>query len=236
MFRLEALFYRYPGASAGLNGLTAGIPDGVTLLVGPNAGGKTTLLRLLAGLIVPTAGCVRDAAGHPLAAAELRRAARMVMQEPEPQLLGADMGEDVMLGQPASGVSVGEFRERAEGLAMRLGLAGCWNRSVEALSHGQKRKLCLLHALLANPRALLLDEPFAGLDYPATREMRAFIRENRRAGLVQVISTHELEPAFDIADWLVVVDGGAAVREGTPEALRAELPSLSVRPPGADWD
>lgn len=237
MFRLEALEYSYPGGGRALRGFSADIPAGVTVLAGPNAGGKTTVLKLLAGLLPPRGGAVRDReSGEPLSTADLRRLGRMVLQDPEAQLLGAAVGEDLMLGLASSSLPPEAFRERAGRLAEKFGLADRWDESVDSLSHGGKRKLCLAHALLAGPRVLLLDEPFSGLDYPSIRELRECIRENRRAGLTQVISSHELEPVFDLADWMVVAADGLAVAEGVPEELHGRIGEWAVRPPGGGWD
>ena len=236
MLTLNSLTFAYPGRELALKGVTGRIVDGITLLVGPNAGGKTTLLRLLAGLLEPFGGGVIDnASEEALTPIALRRRARMVMQDADPQILGASVGEDVMLGRGASSLRMG-FDAEAQRLAVKFGLQPYWNESVGSLSYGQKRKLCLVHALLAGPRLLLLDEPFAGLDYPSARELREFVLENRRAGLAQVISTHELEPVFAIADWLVVVENGVVAAEGRPDDLRNCLNEWSVRPPGGGWE
>lgn len=236
MLRLESIHYSYPGRKEeALRGLTARIPDGVTLLAGPNAGGKTTLLRLLAGLLRPAAGRVVRGDGAPLADRELRGLGRMVMQDADPQILGAHVGEDIMLGRAASALG-DAFPAEAKRLADKFGLAPYWHEPVETLSYGQKRKLCLIHALLAGPKMLLLDEPFAGLDYPSARELREFIRENRANGLAQIISTHELEPVYDLADRVLVVDEGVTAEEGTPAELLPQLSRWSVRPPGGGWE
>lgn len=236
MLLLENITYSYPGQSEALKDLSIRIPKGITLLAGPNAGGKTTLLRLLAGLLTPRSGVVVDPeTGTMFAPGALRDLGRMVMQDADPQLLGVTVGEDILLGRAASALG-DAFAAEAAALTDRLGLGPFWSRPVATLSYGQKRKLCLVHAMLAGPKMLLLDEPFAGLDYPAARELRGFIRENRAAGLTQIISTHELEPVFDLADWLVVVKGGGACAEGEPEKVRARLGEWSVRAPGKGWD
>jgi ABC-type cobalt transport system, ATPase component len=235
MLEFRDLTYSYPGQPPALSAVSAAIPDGLTILAGPNAGGKTTLLRLAAGLLVPDSGAIVDKrSGALLQPDALRGLGRMVMQDPDSQILGAHVGEDIMLGRAASGLGDG-FDAEAERLAGRFALRPYWYEPVESLSYGQKRKLCLMHALLAGPKILLLDEPFAGLDYPAGRELRDFIRENRRGGLAQIISTHELEPVFDLADWMVVVAEGTVAMQGRPEELRDRLEEWHIRPPGGGW-
>ncbi len=235
MLRLVDVSYSYPGRGRALSAVSATLSPAVTILAGPNAGGKTTLLRVLAGLLEARAGTIcRTDADKPLTPADLRRMGRMVMQDPEPQILGRRLGEDVLLGRAASGLG-DRFDAEAERLAAQFGLRDFWHENVDALSYGQKRKLCLLHALLAGPRILLLDEPFAGLDYPSALELRGFIRENARMGLTQVISTHELEPVFDLADHLLVVRDGSIAAEGAPGALAPRLAEWSVRRPGGGW-
>ncbi|MDR1613341.1 MAG: energy-coupling factor ABC transporter ATP-binding protein [Planctomycetota bacterium] len=233
MIRVDDAHYRYPGRGTALCGVTATFPQGLTLVAGPNGGGKSTLLLVLSGLFVPDAGTVRGGNGEPLSAGRLRALSRLVMQEADPQLLGATVEEDVALGKPSSALAPERFAAESARLARLLGLDGLWSAPVDALSCGGKRKLCLLHALLAGPELLLLDEPFAALDYPASRELREFVIGQRDRGVSLVVSTHDLEPLFDVADWLVVLAEGKAVREGRPAELSGELAGLAVRPPGA---
>ncbi|MCD8352090.1 MAG: energy-coupling factor ABC transporter ATP-binding protein [Planctomycetaceae bacterium] len=235
MLKIENIEYAYPGGKPALRNASAELAGGITVIVGPNAGGKTTLLRVLAGLLEPGSGRIVDEDGTSLSPADLRQATRMVMQDADPQILGATVAEDVLLGKPASGLG-GRFDLAATVLRRRLDLDSMWRQPVGMLSYGQKRKLCLLHAMLAGPRCLLLDEPFAGLDFPAARELRRLIRENREEGLHQVISTHELEPVFDIADRLVVVANGEIAAQGLPHELVGRLGEWSVRAPGKGWD
>lgn len=235
MFALRNVSLGYPGGGDVLKGVTAEVSEGVTVLVGPNAGGKTTLLRVLAGLLETKKGeIVFTESGKEVGAGALRKLSRMVMQDADPQILGATVGEDIELGRAASELK-GDFDDAARRLSERFGVRGMWEERVEALSYGQKRKLCLIHALLAGPRVLLLDEPFAGLDYPAAKELREFIRGNAREGLCQVISTHELEPVFDLADRVIVVSEGRVVRCGEPGEIVLDLEKWAVRAPGKGW-
>lgn len=235
MFVLKGVEVKYPGGGEVLKGINAEFSDGVTVIVGPNAGGKTTLLRMMAGLMEKTKGEISLAkTGKNVGAGELRRLTRMVMQDAEPQILGATVEEDVELGKPASELA-GDFDLAARGMCERFGLVDLWNEDVGTLSYGQKRKLCLVHALLAGPKALLLDEPFAGLDYPAAKELREFIRESRRGGLCLVVSTHELDPVFDLADQVIVVSKGLVAGYGKPGDIAPQLEKWAVRAPGKEW-
>ncbi len=233
MLTLENLTFSYGGAAKALDSLTAAVAPGLTLLAGPNAGGKTTLLRLLAGLLEPLSGRI-VLGGEALPPARLRRIARMVMQDADPQLLAARVGDDIMLGARASNLRDG-FEGRARDLCDAFGLAALWDAPVRSLSYGQKRKLCLVHAMAAGPEMLLLDEPFAGLDYPSGKELRRFLQENRERGLRQVVSTHELEPVFDLADRVVVVAEGRVPVEGSPGEAAEALEAWGVRRPGGGW-
>jgi biotin transport system ATP-binding protein len=235
MLQLHSIGYAYPGGGQALKNANAAIDAGITVIVGPNAGGKTTMLRILAGLLIPQTGTIKNSDNKTMTPEDLRQTTRMVMQDADPQLLGATVAEDVMLGRAASALG-DDFENEAAVLRRRLGLDRFWNSPVDSLSWGQKRKLCFLHAMLAGPKCLLLDEPFSGLDFPASRELRRLVRENRDAGLAQVISTHELEPVFDLADRLVVVADGAAAAQGEPGELEGRLAEWSVRAPGKGWD
>ncbi|EPR37436.1 ABC transporter related protein [Desulfovibrio sp. X2] len=224
----EGLGYAYAGGRKGLCDVTLRLREGDILgLAGANGAGKSTLLALLGGILQPGAGSLLvaglDAARE---SAGVRRASAMVFQEADLAIIGSTVEEDLLLGLDAS------RREEALALAARLGLAAP-DVPVQTLSFGQKRKLCLAAALLRKPRLLLLDEPFAGLDYPGAREMRALLASGRAAGLTQVVAVHDLEPLADLADcWLVLADGRQAAF-GTAEEVFPRLRGLGVRPPCA---
>lgn len=236
MLTLDSINFTYPGRDSTLRNVNLTLSPGISLLVGPNAGGKTTLLRLLAGLVEKDAGTIRETENDTLyEAADLRRFSRMVMQDADLQILGATVREDVELGRAASELAE-DFDAAATRFTEMFGMAALWDEPVDTLSYGQKRKLCLIHALLAGPRMLLLDEPFAGLDYPSAIELRSFVRQKAREGLTLVISTHELEPVYDLAERVVVVAGGAVPMTDSPEKIAPELRRWSVRAPGGGWE
>jgi biotin transport system ATP-binding protein len=220
------LGFSYPGQDAALEGVRFDLEPGALLcLAGRNGSGKSTLLSLLAGLLVPTRGSVEVAGFGRGREHRFCEAAGLLLQEPDLQILGATVGEDLLLGpEPRD-------EARARAMADRLDLAGLWEAPVQTLSHGQKRKLCLASTLLGQPEVLLLDEPWSGLDYPAGLEMRRILADNRGRGLTQVAAVHDLEPVADLADVLGVLDAGRLVLWGTPSEVMDRVREHGVRPP-----
>lgn len=233
MISLSQVDYHYPTGDAALASVTLSVDKGTLVgLVGANGSGKSTLLSLLAGLYSPASGHI-ELAGRRSPGEEkaIRQVCRMVMQDADLQILGATVEEDILLGRNSSNEAVA----RARDMARRFRLLDHWERPVQTLSWGMKRKLCLATALLDDPEVLLLDEPFSGLDYPGMREMRNIIVENRDAGLTQFVSSHDLECFVDIVDVLAVLDSGRLVLAGPPEGVLDHVREHGVRPP-CSWN
>lgn len=230
MITVSGLSFAYEDGLRILDDLTLSVPRGSVLcLAGPNGQGKSTLLSLLAGLLTPSSGSlsVGDAVS-PGAEKALRARCGLLLQEADLQVLGATVGEDLMLGfRPGDEAAESAARK----LAVRFGLEAHWDSPVQHLSFGQKRKLCLAASLLRGPEVLLLDEPFSGLDYPAAREMRALIADGKRQGFTQIVSTHDLEPVIDLADAVAVLHGGRLVLDGPPAEVLPSVREYGVRPP-----
>ncbi|WP_045221365.1 energy-coupling factor ABC transporter ATP-binding protein [Desulfonatronum thioautotrophicum] len=194
-------------------------------LVGPNGAGKSTLLALLAGLLTPSTGALRIAQVDAMHDSEtVRRKTALVLQEADLTIIGTTVGEDICLGLSS------ERRAEALDLASRLRLPDP-ETPVHTLSHGQKRKLCLATALLRRPEILLLDEPFAGLDYPGIQEVRAMLQDNQDNGLTQIVACHDLEPLADLADLWLVLSSGRQTAFGPAQEVFPLLESMDVRAP-----
>lgn len=200
---------------------------GVTAVLGPNGGGKSTAVAALAGLVPLDAGHVRvgtrvlaDAAEGVDLAPE-RRGLGVVLQQVllVPQLSAR---ENVAFGRRAAGERARDARRHADALLAALDLRAHARTRADRLSGGQAQRVALARALAVEPAALVLDEPFAALDAHARRHARsvvaAHVRE-RRVPLVLV--THELADARDLADRVLVVEGGRVVQDGTPDDLVA---------------
>ena len=229
MITLNTLSFAYPSGGDVLSSVSLNVPKGTLLgLVGANGSGKSTLLALMAGLYAPTGGTLNVADRvSPGSEKTIRAICRLVMQDADLQILGGTVEEDMLMGARRDEATVAEARAMAD----RFNLLSAWERPVQTLSWGMKRKLCLAAALFDEPQVLLLDEPFSGLDYPGVQEMRAIIRENRQAGLTQVVSSHDLESFIDLVDSLAVLDSGRLVGFGAPDSVLDMVKAHGVRPP-----
>jgi biotin transport system ATP-binding protein len=229
MIHLNSVTFSYGATGEAVTDVSLNVPKGQFLgLVGANGSGKSTLLSLMAGLYSPTGGSLSVAdRKSPGMEKSIRSVCRMVMQDADLQILGGTVEEDLLMGRKRSEATVAEARRMAE----RFDLLEAWERPVQSLSWGMKRKVCLAAALLDKPSVLLLDEPFSGLDYPGIREMRAIMAENRQRGLTQVASSHDLESFIDLVDDLAVMDKGGLVLFGPPEKVLDRVLEHGVRPP-----
>ena len=198
-------------------------------LLGPNGAGKTTTLRVLAGILTPTAGKALvaglDVAVDPL---EVRRRLGFLTNTTGlyPRLTGRELLDYFarLHGLPPAAAAV-----RVATLARALDLEPFFGRRCEALSTGERQRLSIARAMLHDPAVLVLDEPTAGLDVLASRFLRAFVRGERDRGKAVVFSTHYLAEAELLCDRIGLLHQGRLLHEGTPASLRAaagDAPSL----------
>ena len=234
MIMVRDLSFGYAGAEV-LTGVSFSVPAGACMaLLGPNGSGKSTLLTLLAGLFPPSRGQIQVGSGtSPEQVLQVRRATGLLLQEADLQILGATVQEDLELSLRNSSI---HNKAQALEMASRFQLESSWDTPVQQLSGGQKRKLCLAAVLLQQPQVLLFDEPFSGLDYPASRELRTIVRDNRRQGITQIVALHDLEPLVGLMDGCLVLHQGRLVLQGGLGDVRTRLEECGVRPPGAGWE
>ncbi|SNS84752.1 putative spermidine/putrescine transport system ATP-binding protein [Geodermatophilus pulveris] len=217
------------GSAPALDGFTLDVPAGSCVAVlGPSGSGKSTVLRLTAGLDEPTAGSVRldgrDLAGVP----PERRGMAMVFQRPLlfPHL---SVRDNVAFADRVRGVPRRRARERAEEYLGLVQLAGYGDRPARALSGGQEQRVALARALAAEPRVLLLDEPFSALDTALRAEMHDLLADLRlRLDPTVLLVTHDPAEADALADAVAVLDGGRLQQAGPLGELYARPASLAV--------
>jgi energy-coupling factor transport system ATP-binding protein len=193
--------------------------------VGPNGGGKSTLVRLLNGLLVADGGRVRvaglDPATEPF---EARRRVGVLFQNPENGLVAPFVEDDVAFGLENLGVERAEMRERVREAIAAVGLSGYERREPHTLSGGEKQRVALAGLLAVGPEILVLDEPTAMLDAAGREEVLGKVRELSRSRTV-VHVTHHLEELFD-AVRILVLNGGRLAADTTPRRLFSDADLL----------
>jgi ABC-2 type transport system ATP-binding protein len=219
----ERLTKRF-GDKVAVDGLTLRVEPGEVMgFLGPNGSGKTTTIRLLMGLLRPSAGHAtilgRDCAAD---AVPLKREVGYLPDEPflYPYLSGLEVLE---LVAGLHGFERREARRRAGASAERLGLGDAAASYTITYSLGMKKRLALAMALIHEPRVLILDEPTNGLDPKGAREMRATIAELAAAGRTIFLSTHLLDAAERLCHRVAIIRAGALQAVGAPHELRARL-------------
>lgn len=209
------------GDLVAVDDVTLTIPRGEFFAVlGPNAAGKTTTLKILTGLMKPTAGCARvcgfDVQANPL---EARR--RLAFVPDFPFLYDKLTAREFFrfIGQ-LFGMADAQIETNAEELIARFHLADFANLPLESLSHGTRQRVAIVSALLHDPEVFVIDEPMVGLDPQHARVVKDVLKERSHAGMTVLMSTHELSVAEEMADRIGIINGGKLIAVGTREELR----------------
>jgi energy-coupling factor transport system ATP-binding protein len=234
MILFDDVSFAYPvpgGSVAALRGVSFTLDRGQSLaVVGANGSGKSTLARLANGLLLPTSGRVVVEGIDTRADAtiwDVRRRIGIVFQNPENQIVGTVVEEDVAFGPENLGIEPPEIAERVSGALSAVGLEGFERREPHLLSGGQKQRLVVAGALAMRPDYLVLDEPTSMLD-PEGREDVLRVLEGLKArhqGVLHV--THDLSDAAR-ADRVLVLAAGEAVFLGAPSELLARPDDLGA--------
>jgi biotin transport system ATP-binding protein len=217
-----------------LAGVSLEIHEGECLLIsGANGSGKTVLMLILAGLMDADAGEILFR-GRPLTAAlpDLRRHLGLVFQDADAQMVGETVAEDIAFGPKNLGLSKAAVEERVGEALAALDLTDKRDRPPRNLSGGEKRRLAVAGILAMGCETIILDEPFANLDWPGVVQVLEIIRQLKQEGKTVIILTHELEKVLAFADRLVILDRGIIREDGKPaEVLDRLKDEYGVRDP-----
>ena len=193
--------------------------------LGPNGSGKTTTIRLLIGLLQPTAGTA-IVAGHDVQQEPLAVKQAVGYLAEVPYLYGKLTGREFLrFVGGLYGLADEESEARAERLMALFDLSEKRDQLIEGYSRGMRQKIASCSALLHEPRVLLLDEPLTGFDPYSARRMKEVLRELCRRGVTVFLSTHVLEIAERMCDRVGILDRGRLIAVGTMEELRDQAQS-----------
>nr|VDG63598.1 putative ABC transporter ATP-binding protein [Streptococcus thermophilus] len=215
------------GSTTAVNGMSFAARRGEVLaLLGPNGAGKTTTIEMCEGFTTPDSGTITVLGMDP---------------QKEPEKVRERIGIMLQGGGSYSGIRVKEMLNLTasynadpldpEWLMDVLGLRSVASTTYRRLSGGQQQRLSLALALIGRPELVFLDEPTAGMDAQSRRTVWRLISALRRDGVTIILTTHLMNEAEELADYVVIVDKGAVIAEGAPTALIAEgnVSALEVR-------
>lgn len=220
LIRTENLHYTYEDGTPALNGINLDIEAGEFLAVlGSNGSGKTTLIKHLNGLLRPTLGRVLfdDKPIESVAEREVFSRIGIVFQDPNDQLFASTVEEDVAFGPTNMGLAPQQIKERVHEALHRVGMEDFARKSIHALSHGQKKRICIAGILAMAPQVIVLDEPTAGLDPMGVHSLMHLLEDlNKKQGVTMIMATHvvDLVPLF--MSKIAILSKGRVLRSGTP--------------------
>lgn len=210
------------GENQALKNVSFQIEEGQCVVIGgENGSGKSVLMSIIAGLEEADEGKV-----------ETSGRVGLVFQEAETQILGETPREDIAFGPKNLGWSKDEITQAVENALEKTGLKKKADFPARFLSGGEKRRLAVACMIAMNLPVIILDEPFANLDYVGVKQVNSLIKDLKAEGKTVVILTHEIEKCLALADKFVVLFRGQKVFEGSPsEGLKTNLEDWNIRNP-----
>ncbi len=225
-----------PTESVALEGVSFEVEDGELLgIIGHTGSGKSTLLQHLNGLLKPDEGTIViggvDITAPGVSMVEIRKRIGLVFQYPEYQLFEETVAKDVAFGPRNLGLADSEIEERVREALELVGLdyEDMKDRSPFELSGGQKRRVAIAGVIAMRPEVLILDEPTAGLDPKAHKDVLKMIEDvHGKTGNITVLVSHNMADIANLSDKVLVIDSGRVVTMGTPEEVFFKRDELSA--------
>ena len=240
MIKIENLVHKYTiwkdenikSEKTVLDGTSLDIPSGqFVAILGPNGSGKSTLAKHLNVLLLPNEGTVWIDGKDTHAKErlwEIRSQVGMVFQNPDNQIIGTVVEEDVGFGPENMGVPTDDIWKRVNDSLEKVGMTAYRYQSPNKLSGGQKQRVAIAGVMAMRPRCIILDEPTAMLDPNGRKEVLEAVRElNRKEKVTVILITHYMEEVIH-ADRVYVMDSGNVVMQGNPKEIFSQVDTLKA--------
>jgi len=213
---LRRVTFAYPGGPPVVQDFSLGFREGeLTAILGPNGSGKTTVLKLLRGLLTPQAGEIWQPP-------DKKFRVGYVFQNPDYQLFAEEVWEEVAFGVHLLGLSAPEVEQRVEAALTRVHLLDRARDDPFSLTKGQRQRLAVAGVLALAPRVIILDEPTTGLDHREQQDLLGLVRELHAQGHTVIMVTHSMWAAATYARRLVVLLDGRVLLEGSTRQVLAD--------------
>ncbi len=233
MLEVKGLSRSYRDSNKVLNNINLVFPEGsFTVIAGPNGSGKTQLMRHLNGLLKPQEGDVllKGVSIHKNLNGA-RKSIGVVFQNADSQIVGQTVRSDIAFGPENLKWPRERINRETDRVLGELGLEALADRRPHTLSGGEKRRAALAAVLVMDPKVIILDEPFTGLDYEGVQEILQDMVNLHKNGRTIILISHDLEKVLAHATQLVLMSRGEIRKAGPPAKLLSELEQYGIRRP-----
>lgn len=214
------------GINYALQNVSFEIPDGTcTVIGGENGSGKSVLMSIIAGLEEADSGTIENSCRTGL-----------VFQEAETQILGETPREDIAFGPKNLGFTKEQTEQAVIDALQKTGLTSKADFPARFLSGGEKRRLAVACMIAMNLPVIILDEPYANLDFTGVKQVNSLVKSLKEQGRTVIILTHEIEKCLALAEKFIVLFRGKKVFDGTPEEIvKLDLEKWNIKNPFANY-
>jgi len=241
MLQLENISYTYPGDTGTVQNISFSIEKSAkVVLMGPNGSGKSTLFLILAGVLKPQSGFYslngREVQFKKKERHWLCQTIGYVFQDPDVQVVTACVKDDVAFGLRNLGLPGQQVQARVDHYLELTGIAHLKEAAIHTLSYGQKKQVALAGVLAMEPAIILLDEPFAWLDYRQSQRLKKVLNDLNQTGKTVIVSTHDSNFAAQWGEQLLVMQNGHLAADDSVQSIMADpvlLDQLDLEAPVA---